>query len=76
MSINILPHYTEDEIREMLADVIGEPYSKALRDSVEARTARPTRGYGPGHIVAMDLRAERINLVVDEEQRIVDIHFG
>ena len=76
MSITIQPYYTENEIIEMISDVIGQQYTEELRSDVEARTVRPTRGFGAGHVGTMDLRPERINLVVDDEQVIVKIHFG
>jgi hypothetical protein len=76
MSITILPHYTDEEIIEMISDVIGQPYTEAVRADVKARTLRPTRPYGPGHIGTRDLRPDRINLEVNDLQMIVGIHFG
>jgi hypothetical protein len=76
MSITITPHYTDEEIVKMISDVIGQPYTEAVRADVEARTLRPTRGYGPGHICTKDRRLQRINLVVEEEQVILRIQFG
>lgn len=76
MSITIQPYYTENEIVEMISDVMGKPYTEQVRVDVEARTLRPTRPYGPGHIGTRDMRPERINLEVDSDQVIVDLHFG
>lgn len=75
MTITIQPHYTDNEIVEMISDVIGLPYTEALRECVEARTLRIVRPGGPGHITTKDLRPERINLIVDDLQVIVDIKF-
>jgi len=67
---------TDQEIIESVRDTLGQPFTENLRASVEARTSRPTRGFGPEHFSTMDWRADRINLIVDEGQIIVDIKFG
>jgi len=60
----------------MISDVIGQEYTEELSADVAARTLRTTRGYGPGHFGTKDMRPDRINLVVNDQQVIIDIHFG
>lgn len=76
MSITIQPHYTNAQVVSMIQHVIDQPYTEELRKTVERETLRSARAFGPGHLGTKDYREERVNLVVDDAQVIVNIQFG
>ena len=67
--------YTDEQVLELIKSVVGSPYSEALRQQVEDTTGRPTRPWGH-YVATYDSRAERINLVVDDNEVVSAIYFG
>ena len=67
--------YTDAQVLELIGSVVGSPYSEALRQQVEDTTGRPTRPWGH-YVATYDSRAERINLVVDDNEVITTLYFG
>jgi len=76
MTNTILPYYSEDQIVEMIAHVIGQTYTPEILEEVKRITLRDTRPYGPGHFGSRDYVPGRINLAVDRQQVIEAIQFG
>jgi hypothetical protein len=67
--------YTDEQVLELIKSVVGSPYSEELRKQVEDTTGRPTRPWGH-YVATYDSRAERINLVADDNDVIRSIYFG
>ncbi|UQS13349.1 hypothetical protein [Pseudomonas sp. HS6] len=67
--------YTDAQVLELINSVIGSTYSEELRQQVEQTTGRPTRPWG-NYVATYDSRAERINLNVNADERIISIYFG
>ncbi|MGG7675368.1 hypothetical protein [Pseudomonas sp. WC2] len=67
--------YTDAQVLDLINSVIGAQYSEALRQQVEDTTGRPTRPWG-NYVGTYDARAERINLNVNADDRIISIYFG
>lgn len=67
--------YTDAQVLDLINSVIGTQYSEALRQQVEDTTGRPTRPWG-NYVATYDSRAERINLNVNTDDRIISIYFG
>lgn len=76
MSITLQPHFTQQEIVDMITPFIGETYSEEVLETVKAKTLRPARPFGAGFMSTMDYRHDRINLVVDDHKVIQGVHFG
>ncbi len=56
---------------------VGQTWSDALAEQArEASGARSVRGLFPGQAVTMDYRQDRLNLRVDESQRVTDVNCG
>lgn len=76
MSITILPYYNDEQVLEITAYVIGMTYCDELRAKVAAQTQRDVRPSGAGHINTKDFRPDRIELMVDDQQVIIEVQFG
>jgi len=66
MDMSILPYYTDEEVTQRLADLIGRQYAVEMLELVKERTQRPARPYGVGYGSTMDFLPERVNLMLDD----------
>lgn len=76
MSITLQPHFTQQEIVDMITPFVGETFTTEIVEAIKAKTLRPVRPFGTGFISTMDYRHDRINLVVDDHKVIRGVHFG
>ena len=58
-------------------EYVGQVLDEALGERVKAATgARGVRVIRPGMAVTMDYRADRLNIEIDDDNRIVRVHCG
>lgn len=58
-------------------EYVGQVLDEALGERIKAATAaRGVRVIRPGMAVTMDYRADRLNIEIDDDNRIVRIHCG
>lgn len=67
---------TDEEVMEMITPYIGTTYTEVILKAITRATLRPVRQISPHSAVTMDMRRERINLVLDENDVILSIRFG
>jgi hypothetical protein len=76
MDMSILPYYTDEEVTQRLADLIGRQYAAEMLELVKQRTQRPARPIGFRYGVTLDFVPGRVNLMLDEEGRITGFEFN
>jgi hypothetical protein len=76
MSTTIQQTYTDEEVMEMITPYIGTTYTQVVLKAIARASLRPVRQISPHSAGTMDMRRERINLVLDENDVILSIRFG
>jgi hypothetical protein len=56
--------------------LLGQPADKVLLEAQTLSGAKAVRSYKTGSAVTMDYREDRLNIVVDEANRIVELKCG
>ncbi len=60
-----------------VADLVGEPVTPELQRDAQGKVgANSSRVIGPGSVVTMDYRPDRLNIVVDDKQVVQSFRCG